>query len=562
MTPEFLIENFERLADAPGAPDKLRELILELAARGALVDQNHQGPNADSVITTVQKSRSKLEASGEIKQERRLPDLTGHEFPHSIPTNWTWARLGTICAYNARQKVSPDQILDSSWVLDLQDIEKETSRILARKIFSEVRSKSTKSRFLEGDVLYGKLRPYLNKVVVADEDGYCTTEIVPLIPFSGIEARFLALMLRRQSFVDYANQKTYGINLPRLNARDAKLAPIPVPPSEEQARIVAKVDELMSECDELEKKQDAARETRIRVHKASLNSLVEATTPDELSTAWRRLFDNFDALHDTPESIGQLRRLIIDLAIEGILGTNSPEDEPAEKFLERAKNAKAALKAETRDRRITDSPPPNPGTLPFELPKGWGSQTFANLFLFVDYRGKTPPKSESGIPLITAKNIRMGFLNREPREFISEGTFEEWMTRGFPIKGDLFFTTEAPLGHVCVNEIEEPFALAQRAIDLQPYTETNTKYFMYAIMGTAIQNLLVDRSTGMTAKGIKAAKLKEIPLPIPPVEEQGRIVDRLEDLLARCELLESQLDVTLQLSTRFAASTVHALAAA
>jgi len=118
------------------------------------------------------------------------------------------------------------------------------------------------------------------------------------------------------------------------------------------------------------------------------------------------------------------------------------------------------------------------------------------------------------------------------------------MTRGFPSLGDLFFTTEAPLANVCINDIDGPFALAQRVICLQPYGAANTTYLMIAIMSDVMQRLIDDHATGLTAKGIKAARLKPLPIPIPPLAEQQRIVAKVGELIALCDRLDANLSAT------------------
>jgi type I restriction enzyme S subunit len=161
-----------------------------------------------------------------------------------------------------------------------------------------------------------------------------------------------------------------------------------------------------------------------------------------------------------------------------------------------------------------------------------------NLARFIDYRGKTPKKVDSGIPLITAKNVRFGYINREPYEYLTESEYESWMTRGFPRVGDILFTTEAPLGNVAIIDIQERFALAQRVICLQLHKPEIACFLKFLIMSAIFQNQLLDNATGMTATGIKSSRLKEIPIPIPPLAEQRRIVAKIDELMARCDELE------------------------
>ena len=166
----------------------------------------------------------------------------------------------------------------------------------------------------------------------------------------------------------------------------------------------------------------------------------------------------------------------------------------------------------------------------------WKSMALGEVCQFIDYRGKTPEKSRAGIPLITAKNVRWGFISKEPAEFVTEETYEKWMTRGFPKRGDVLFTTEAPLGMAALVDDGERFALAQRIICLSPDPEVAIGGYVFrAILSAPVQESIKAAATGATVLGIKASSLKEVEIPVPPLDEQRKIVDDLDAEAAQIE---------------------------
>ena len=557
MNADQLLAHYEQVADAPDAIPRLRRFILDFAVRGKLVEQDPADEPASELLKRVEAEKARLVNAGKIRK-KAASDPIMVDAPFDLPRNWAWVSIGTAFLYDAGAKRGPKALDQSLWLLELEKIEKDTGRLVLRVRSAEGASQSTKSEFLPGDILYGKLRPYLNKVLVADEPGYSTTEIVAIRPYLPLCSEYCALALRRPDFVKYVTRLGQGTKMPRLRTEDAVVAPFPLPPLAEQHRIVAKVDELMALCDRLEAARADRETTRDRLMAASLARL-DAPDPDPAIFRVHAAFalENLAPLTARPNQIKALRQTILNLAVRGKLVEQDPADEPAAELLKRVAIAKIERKKRTGDARMKVAPDPKSDELEMPLPSGWAVQSFENLFLFIDYRGNTPPKTDQGIPLITAKNIRMGHLNREPREYISQATFETWMTRGFPAIGDLLFTTEAPLANICLNEIEEPFALAQRAICFQPYAKIDTKFLMFALMSDVMQSLIDKHATGMTAKGIKAAKLKPLTIPLPPLAEQHRIVAKVDELMAVYDRLEASLTAVDATRQRLLKALLH-----
>jgi len=181
------------------------------------------------------------------------------------------------------------------------------------------------------------------------------------------------------------------------------------------------------------------------------------------------------------------------------------------------------------------------------IPEGWLIREVQDILEdIIDYRGKSPPKSEKGIPLITAKNIRQGYIDAEPREFIFEEQYESWMVRGTPKEGDVFITTEAPLGNVA-KVPGYKFAIGQRVLALSPSSIVDTDYLLYVMQGRYFREQLDLQSTGSTVAGIKQSTFRKILLAVPPLEEQKEIVKPMNALVEREELSTKKLDSLLKL---------------
>ena len=241
----------------------LKKSVLQEAIQGKLVPQIAEEGTAQELLEQIKAEKQKLVKEGKLKKsalassviyrgdDNRYYEKIGKkivciedEVPFEIPNSWVWARLGTIVDFSKSQTISSSMLDMDSWILDLEDIEKDSGRLLQKKRMQDLLSKSDKHLFYKGNVLYSKLRPYLNKVIVADEDGACTTEILAF-DFGHIYNKYAQAYLMSPFFVDYANSDSYGIKMPRLGSKKGNNALFPIPPLREQQRIVEKIEQLM-----------------------------------------------------------------------------------------------------------------------------------------------------------------------------------------------------------------------------------------------------------------------------------------------------------------------------
>lgn len=178
---------------------------------------------------------------------------------------------------------------------------------------------------------------------------------------------------------------------------------------------------------------------------------------------------------------------------------------------------------------------------------GWQTTTLGDACRFIDYRGRTPEKVGSGLRLITAKNVKMGFLQTDPLEYVKPDSYESWMTRGIPKKGDVLFTTEAPLANVAQLDTDERVVFAQRIIVLQPTASIlDSTFLKYLLLSDSAQEHILNKGTGATVQGIKASLLKKIDISFPGISEQQRIVDILNEAFDGIATAKANAEKNLQ----------------
>jgi type I restriction enzyme S subunit len=524
--------------------DKLRALILDLAVRGKLVPQDPTDEPASELLKQIDTERRQLISSGKVKRGRPLEALD--RVPFSVPTVWAWSQLGAVTNYGDTEKQNPGDVDPQTWVLELEDVEKETSRLIERVRYSERQFQSQKNRFYPGDVIYGKLRPYLDKVLIADEAGVCTTEMVPIRPYAGLEATYLRLFLKAPYFITLASTSTHGMNLPRLGTDRAREAPIAIPPLAEQHRIVAKVDKLMALCDRLEAESYAAIDAHRLLLTELLATLTASSDARELTDNWARLAAHFDALFITEDSVDQLKQTVLDLAVMGKLVPQDSNEEPASKLLERTRKdiANFALAQGSKPVPIAEI---NGNDLPFELPSGWRWTRLAAVFnVITDGDHQPPPKVSDGIAFLTIGNIATGQLDFRDCRFVSEEYFQAIPPYRTPAHGDILYTVVgATYGRPALVETNRPFCVQRHIAILKPAESMDRRFLVWLLSSKFIYLQASESITGTAQPTIPLRPLRNFLIPLPPLVEQGRIVAKIDHLMELCDALRTQLRLSI-----------------
>jgi len=537
MQTDLLFDQFDTLLTTPDDVAHLEAAVLQLAVRGKLVVQDTDDEPATELFERILAKEERLIREGQIRKPKPLPPIEADEIPYELPESWAWVRLGEATNYGTSDKVKASDITDDTWVLDLQDIEKVTSRLLARVNFSERRPKSSKTVFHKGDVLYGKLRPYLDKVLVVDADGVCSSEIIPIRGYLDIDPYYLRYALKRPDFIAYVNSKTYGVKMPRLGTPDARMALLPLPPLAEQKRIVAKVDELLAQTRALATQLEQADAALVPTAQAAFQSLLDAQDTAAQNEAWQRIADHFGTLSSDPRTIEALKQTVLQMAAQGKLVPQNLDDEPASVLIERTKAEKEQLAQEEKIKKLKRLPGVRSEETPHELPEGWE---------WVRFEGITINRDRERIPVSKAE--------RKERK----GPYDYYGASGVIDKIDDYLFAK-PL--LLIGEDGANLILRSKPIAFMAYGKywvNNHAHVIDAVDISILKYLevyinatdLKPYVTGTAQPKMNQTKMNSILVALPPLAEQKRIVAKVEALLALCDALAAEVAAAEEVRAR------------
>ena len=473
--------------------EKLKASVLQMAMQGKLVEQRPEEGTGEDLYKEIQIEKKKMLKEGKIKKQKPLPEIKEEELPFDIPESWRWVKLGDISSYaQPKEKVGPKDITPEMWSLDLEDIEKGTGKVLNHVLASERKIQGDKVRFKRGNILYSKLRPYLLKILIADNEGITTPELVPFNIYGIKNSNFFFCFLRSPYVDNAVNSVSYGVKMPRVGTDTMINLLVPLPPLAEQKRIVARIEELMPFVE-----QYAAASTK-------LNTL-NATFPE------------------------MMKKSILQEAVQGKLVPQDPNDEPASVLLKKIAEEKKRLIKEGKIKKQKPLPEITEDEIPFDIPESWEWVRLGEIGSWSS--GATPSRTKTeyyggDIPWLKTGDLNDGYINEVP-ERITQLAMDNSSVRLNPIGSVLMAMYGATIGKLGIANI--PLTTNQACCACIPYNGIYNRYLFYYLLG--MRSTFIRMGEGGAQPNISKEKIVNTIMALPPLEEQIRIVIRLDKLL-------------------------------
>ncbi|MBY8086955.1 restriction endonuclease subunit S [Vibrio fluvialis] len=533
---------------------KLRELILELAVRGKLVPQDPNDEPASVLLERIAQERAQLVKEKKIKKPKKLPNISDEEKPFDLPNGWKWVRFPDVAHYGPGKTPATKNSLywDETgsgipWVsiADLND--KSTVSVSTKKVSDIAVEQVFKQTPIPAGTMLMSFKLTVGKASILNVDAFHNEAIISVFPYKGVLQSYLFKVL--PSRANSGNKKNAIMGF-TLNAESLSLLTIPLPPEAEQHRIVAKVDELMVLCDQLEQQTEASIEAHQVLVTTLLDTLTNSADADELMQNWARISEHFDTLFTTEESIDQLKQTILQLTVMGKLVPQDPGDEPAAELLKRIAEEKTQLVKEKKIKKQKALPPIAEDEKPFELPNGWEWCRLGDLELSSE-AGWSPkcldtPRSEDNWGVLKVSAVTWNQYNpMENKELPNSLAPREHLE----VQDGDFLISRANTADLVAKAVIVPndspthLMMSDKIIRFRFSDKVSSHYINLFNNSQFARNYYsqVAGGTSSSMKNVSREQIKNLLICLPPVATQTAIVDIVGCFFDICEQLKQKV---------------------
>jgi type I restriction enzyme S subunit len=561
MNAELLLAHFDGISDAPDAVPRLRRFVLDLAVRGKLVEQDPKDEPAVELIRRIQTEKRRLAKEGKIDGQKPLLLIENSALPFDPSKGWAWVRLGELAKLvtSGSRDWAKYYSTDGALFLRMGNLSRDSYRLRMsnmQHVKPPEGGEGSRTRLEGGDLLIsitgevgllGLIPPNLGEAYINQH-----TCLVRLM--AQLDNQYLAQVFCSPFGQAQFDEPQRGLkNSFRLS--DVTHFMVPLPPLDEQHRIVAKVDELMALCDRLEAAQRERESRRDQLAASTHHHLNNGADAEALSTHAQFFIGHLPRLTARPDQIKQLRQTILNLAVHGKLVPQDPKDEPADNLLKRIRARGIRGKTKSRKNETTSFLLLEIQEAPFQGPPNWAWVQLREIG--ETQTGATPPSGNPElfgdyIPFVKPANLDGGAISLT-EDGISKAGIE--YSRLIMRSSVLMVCIGATLGKAAITDRD--VCCNQQINAITPYLPEMASFTLVALRSSYFQKLAWLKAGVGTLPIISKGKWEQLPVPVPPLAEQHRIVAEVDELMALCDQLESHLTTAQTEAARLLESVLH-----
>ncbi|MEI2437856.1 restriction endonuclease subunit S [Priestia megaterium] len=545
----FLLEQFDTIFDNPKSVNKLKELILDMAVKGKIVPQDKRNETANILLDKIKVEKEQLIKEKKIKKEKPLLPILEEEIPYELPEGWEWGKLGDMCyLITDGTHSTPNYVESGIPFLSVKDISKGFIDFNNTRYISEEEHKELTKRCNPEyqNILLTKIGTTGIAQVIDTTREFSIFVSVALLKFNSdyIFPYYLQHVINSPLVREQSAKNTKGVGNKNLVLKYIKNFLIPIPPLEEQKRIVEKVDYLVDFCEKLKQQLEKKKRREDKLNISIFNSLEQSLTIEELKDNLEFLLANLSSLCTDIKYVQQLRNTILSLAVKGKLVPQDLKDQPASMLLEEIKKEKEQLIKDKKIKKAKALQPITEEEKTYVLPKGWEWVKIGEIFDVGT--GSTPLKGnnlyyEGGqIPWVTSSATGEDYIT-STQNYITDFAIKDCNLRVYP-QGTLVVAlygqgkTRGQISELLIEATTNQACACLFNISGNPLIKNYVKMFF-----KKIYNEIRMLAVGGAQPNLNGLKIKNTLIALPPLEEQKRILEKVHNLMNVCDELEEKI---------------------